>query len=104
MQYLIAASVVYVLGGMAMAKSNGFAEWIPSLLVFIFFGVGAALQTYGMKAQSLGVAYVLVLGLEAVLACAVGLIFLKEPFNWIKILGTALVVIGIVLLKAQERV
>lgn len=104
MLYLSVAAVVYVLGGIAMAKSNGFTELWPSVLIFVCFGVAATLQTIGMKAQELGIAYVLVLGLEAVLASAVGMLWLAEPFRWAKILGTLLVVAGIVLLKTQEQV
>lgn len=96
------ASFLYVFGGAAMTKSHGFQHLWPSVLVFVFFGSAAALQTIGMKAQELGVAYVLVLGLEAVLAAAIGVIWLKEPFTWLKVMGTILVVTGIVLLKLQD--
>lgn len=85
-----------------MTRSRGFEHFWPSLLVFVFFGFAAALQTIGMKAQELGVAYVLVLGLEAILAGATGVIWLKEPLTWPKLAGTVLVVAGIVLLKLQE--
>lgn len=102
MPFLISASLIYVLGGIAMVKSHGFSELRPSILVFVLFSLAAGLQTIGMKAQEVGVAYVLVLGLEAVFAGAVGLLWLKEPFSWMKILGTLFVVGGIVLLKFQE--
>ena len=66
------------------------------------FGIAAAFHTLGMKAQQVGVAYVVVLGLEAAFASVVGLVWLKEPFNWPKVAGTLLVLAGIVLLKYQE--
>ncbi len=102
MPYLIAASLLFVLGGVSMVKSAGFTEIWPSLLVFVFFGIAATLQTLGMKAQEVGVAYVLVLGLEAVFACIVGIVWLREPFSWPKALGTLLVVAGIILLKYKS--
>jgi len=103
MLYLIASAIIYVLGGVAMTRSRGFTELVPSILVFVCFAIAATLQTLGMKAQQIGVAYVLVLGLEAVFAALVGIIWLKEPVNWPKLLGTALVVTGIVLLKIQDQ-
>lgn len=102
MLYLVAASFIYVLGGMAMTKSHGFTEFWASVLVFVFFGLAAALHTLGMKAQQMGVAYILVLGLEAAFACIVGLVWLREPFSWTKIIGTSLVIAGIILLKYQD--
>lgn len=103
MPYLIAAALIYVFGGVAMTKSHGFTTFWPSVLVFVFFGIAAALHTLGMKAQQVGIAYILVLGLEATFASFVGLVWLREPFSWSKIIGTALVMAGIILLKYQEN-
>jgi len=86
-----------------MSYSKGFSFVLPTVLVFVCFLAGAAVQTYAMKSQELSVAYIIVLGLEAVLASAAGILLLKESFNIIKLAGTVLVIAGILLLKFSAR-
>lgn len=93
------AALLYVGGGVAMTFSRGFSRLLPSLLVFACFCAGAALQTLSMRQQELGVCYVIVLGLEAVLASGAGILFLGESPSLPKLAGTALVIAGISLLK-----
>ncbi len=83
-----------------MKWSAGFQNLQATLGVFAAFALGAALQTYAMRVESLGVGYVLVLGMEAVLAVLAGVLFFEEAMAWRNGLGVALVVLGIVLLKA----
>lgn len=85
-----------------MKWSNGFANAAPSFWVFVFFCTGAALQTYAMRLESLGVGYVVVLGLEALLAVVAGALFFEESVAWRNALGVALVIGGIVLLKSTH--
>jgi multidrug transporter EmrE-like cation transporter len=85
---------------MAMKWSEGFNNTYATLGVFAAFCLGAALQTYAMRYEALGVGYVLVLGLEAMLAVLAGVLFFKEPMAWRNALGVTLVVTGIFLLKS----
>jgi small multidrug resistance pump len=96
---LIGASILYVLGGIAMKYSQGFQNFLPSLLVFCFFCAGAASQTWAMVKTELGLGYVFVLGLEAILAVLAGAAFFQESLTLFKIGGMVLVVAGIGLLK-----
>ncbi len=97
---LALAACSFVVGGMAMKWSAGFENIPATVGVFAFFCLGAALQTYAMRYESLGVGYVLVLGLEAALAVLAGVLFFQETMAWRNALGVAFVVTGIFLLKA----
>ncbi|MCC7053209.1 MAG: EamA family transporter [Gemmatimonadaceae bacterium] len=97
-----AAAVCYALGGVAMQQSAGLTLWRPGALVFVAFIAGAGLQALGMAGGKMSVAYVIVLGLEAVLAVALGVVLLGERVNAPQLFGTVLVVAGIVVLKAGE--
>ncbi|MHB2018308.1 MAG: DMT family transporter [Candidatus Xenobia bacterium] len=97
---LILAAVSYVAGGVAMKHADGLRHLLPSLLVFAAFGLGAALQTLAMRYESLGVGYVVVLGLEAALAVLAGVLLLHETLPLRQLCGIALVIAGIILLKA----
>ncbi len=96
---LVAASLLYVAGGVAMKFSNGLSRLIPTLLVFVLFGVAAALQTWAMKEAELGTGYSFVLGLEAILAVVAGHFLFGETITVVKGVGALFVVLGIALLK-----
>jgi multidrug transporter EmrE-like cation transporter len=97
---LVLAACAFVVGGIAMKWSYGFENIPATLGVFAAFCLGAGLQTYAMRFEALGVGYVLVLGLEAVLAVVAGVLFFQESMAWRNYLGVTLVVTGIFLLKS----
>lgn len=99
---LALAAISYVVGGMAMKWSNGFANLPATLGVFAAFLLGSALQTYGMKFEALGVGYVLVLGLEAILAVFAGILFFQEGLPIRNAVGVTFVIVGMVLLKGTH--
>ena len=96
---LIAASLLFATGGLFMKLSLGLTRWVPSVLVFVFFCAGAACQAIAMKRTDMGVAYVFVLGLEAVAAFAISVFALNESAATVRVLAVLLIVFGIVLLE-----
>jgi multidrug transporter EmrE-like cation transporter len=97
---LVLAAAAYVAGGIAMKYSNGFRHGLPSALVFVAFGTGAALQTLAMREGDLSVAYVLVLGLEAILAVIAGRLLFQEAIPLKSALGIVVVIVGMLLIKS----
>src|SRR4051812_50220809 len=75
------AALLYVLGGGFMKYSQGLTQALPTLALTILFSCGALLQAWAMKGAELGSSYVIVLGLEAMLAVALGTVFFCEK-NW----------------------
>lgn len=96
---LSVASVLYVLGGIAMKYSQAYKAFVPSVLVFVCFGLAAAIQTWAMNKAELGKGYVFVLGLEAILSILAGAVFFQETMNPMKSAGVVLILIGIILMK-----
>ena len=94
----LAAALCYVTGGGLMKVSDGFARMAPGVAALALFCVGAIAQTFAMKHAEMGVAYVFILGLEAVLAFAIGAFFFNESVSIAKLLGVALIVAGFALL------
>jgi small multidrug resistance pump len=97
-----AAALLYVIGGVAMKYSRSLTVLQPSLLLYAAFLGGATLQTIGMSGSKMGVTYVVVLGLEAVLALACAAAFLGERVSVSQLAGAILVVAGIVVLEFGE--
>ena len=93
------AALSFAVGGYFMKLSQGLSRVGPTALVFVCFGVGAALQTLAMRDEQMTVTYVIVLGLEAMAAYLVGALLLDETTTPAKLGGIGLVVAGIMLLK-----
>ena len=98
----VLAASAYAVGGVFMRKAEGFAHALPTAMVFICFGVGAALQTLAMRRSELTVNYILVLGLEAALALLLGVAWLGESVSLLRLAGVALIVAGVVSLRLEE--
>ena len=96
------AALAFTIGGIYMKLSEGLKYPAFSLAVFLFFILGAGLQAVAMRKAEMGVAYLFVLGLESVLAFTFGVLFFQEGCSWRKLVGVALVMIGIILLHVRE--
>jgi multidrug transporter EmrE-like cation transporter len=92
---LILASVIYAFGGLCMKLSAGLTRIVPALLIFVLFAGGATLQTLGMRRADLGVAYIMVLGMEAVVAAALSIFFLNESWSAGRFGAVATVLVGV---------
>jgi multidrug transporter EmrE-like cation transporter len=96
---LLAASAAYAVGGLFMKRSDGLVHAQPTLIFVALFVVGALLQARGMKGGALGVEYIFVLGVEAVLTVVLSMIVLGEGYTTSRLLAIALVVSGIAWLR-----
>jgi multidrug transporter EmrE-like cation transporter len=95
-----AAAFLFAVGGVFMKMSNGLERLVPGAIAMALFLAGAVVQTLALKQTELGVGYVFVLGLEAVLAFAFGALFFEENVSLPKLLGVALIIGGFALLNA----
>jgi multidrug transporter EmrE-like cation transporter len=91
-----------VCGGIAMKYADGLRNAGASLLVFAAFGAGAALQTVAMRTGTLSVAYVIVLGLESILAVAAGRLLLQESVSLRSAAGIVIIILGMILIKSPS--
>lgn len=98
----ICAAISYTVGGICMKYSEGFLRPWPSVGVFGLFALGAAIQTMVTMKNELAISYIVVLGLEAVLALAFGTLIFKEGISGIKLLGFVLVVSGVGFLRSAS--
>ncbi|HVW87521.1 MAG TPA: SMR family transporter [Bryobacteraceae bacterium] len=96
---LVAAAVAFTAGGVAMKYSAGLTRMWPSALVFALFCAGAAAQALAMRRAEMAATYIVVLGMESVLAFGLGVVVFREPATPARIVAVALVTAGIVMLK-----
>ncbi len=96
----IAAALAFTVGGVFMKLSQGLTQPLPSLAMLGLFALGAALLTLSIDVRGeLGPAYLVVLGLEAVLAFAFGAMLFGEHADMSRVLGLALLIVGMILIE-----
>jgi small multidrug resistance pump len=94
--YLILAIVSEVAGTANMKLSEGFTKLIPSVLIFVFYGISFTFLTLALKRIDVSIAYAIWSGLGTALIVIIGFLFFKEPVTIIKVVSIGLIVVGVV--------
>ncbi|MEH2191358.1 MAG: multidrug efflux SMR transporter [Nostoc sp.] len=100
--YLIAAILFEVSGTTCMKLSQGFTKLVPSVLIFVFYGLCFSCLTLALKRIEVSVAYSVWAGLGTVLIALIGIIWFRESATIIKLLSIALIVAGVIGINASE--
>lgn len=96
---LIVAGMLEVVWAYTMKLSHGFTRLGPSVVTLAAMIASFALLAHAMRTLPLGTAYTIWTGIGAVGAFLVGIIFLNEPTNLLRLLAAVLIVSGLVLMK-----
>ncbi|MFF5568722.1 DMT family transporter [Streptomyces sp. NPDC012623] len=96
---LAAAIAAEVAGTTAMKYSEGFTRLWPSLLTVAGYLLAFGLLAQTLKSLSVGTAYAIWAGSGTALIAAIGMIFMNESANPVKLTGLALVIVGVVVLN-----
>lgn len=97
--YLVVAGAFEIVWAYAMKQSYGFTRLVPSLVTISAMLVSFWLLSVAMRTIPLGTAYTIWTGIGAVGAFLVGILFLAEPVNTLRITAAVLIVSGLVLMK-----
>ena len=97
--WLASASIAYAVGGLFMKASNGVVHGRATATFILLFLLGALAQARGMRDTDLSTSYILVLGIEALAAVALGVLVLDEAFGPSRLAAVSLIVAGIAWLR-----
>jgi len=97
------AIVLEVAGTTSMKLSQGFSRPLPSLLLFVFYGMSFTLMTLAVKKIDMSVSYAIWSGVGTALIALIGFGWFKEPLTTVKIVSIVLIVAGVFGLNAGER-
>ena len=102
--WLLAAAIVFeICGTVSMRLSDGFTRMTPSILIFVFYAVSFALNTYVIRVLGLSVVYAVWSGVGTVATAAIGFWYFKEPATALKLVSIGLIVIGVFGVHAASR-
>ncbi|MEJ2719267.1 MAG: multidrug efflux SMR transporter [Deltaproteobacteria bacterium] len=94
--YLVSAIVLEVAGTTCMKLSQGFTKLLPSLLIFLFYGLSFIALTLCIKRIDVSIAYAFWAGLGTALIAVIGMTYFKEPVSALKLVCLALIILGAV--------
>ena len=101
--YIGLAIILEVVATSCMKLSEGFSKILPSILMFVFYGLCFTIMTLALKKMELGVVYAVWSGLGTVLITAIGIFWLNESASPVKIGAILLIIIGVVILKLNPE-
>jgi small multidrug resistance pump len=93
---LSVAILLEVAGTHCMKLSQGFSRLIPSILIFVFYGLSFVGLTFALKKIDVGIAYAVWAGIGTALIAAIGMLYFKEPLTLVKLVSILLIITGVV--------
>ena len=94
--YLTGAILLEVAGTSCMKLSDGFSKLLPSVLIFVFYGLSFVGLTFALKKIDVGIAYAVWSGIGTALIAFIGMSYFKEPLTLVKVLSLLLIIAGVV--------
>jgi small multidrug resistance pump len=95
--FLLALAIILeVAGTTCMKLSGGFKEIVPTVLVFVFYGLSFTSFIYALKTIDLSITYAIWAGLGLALIAAIGILYFKEPVTVPRMVFIGLILAGVI--------
>lgn len=94
--FLLLAIASEVAGTVSMKLSVGFTKPVPSVFMFVCYGISLMALTLAIKRIEVSVAYAIWSGLGTVLISSIGIVRFGEGINSVKVISILLVILGVV--------
>jgi small multidrug resistance pump len=101
--YLIVAIVAEVSGTTSMKLSAGFTKPLPSVLIFVFYGLSLTFLTLALRVLPVGMSYAIWSALGTALITAIGVLWFGEGMSTLKVISLILIIAGIVGLHFSQE-
>lgn len=96
---LFVAGLFEIVWAYSMKLSEGFTRPLASTVTIVAMIASFVLLALAMRSLPLGTAYTVWTGIGAVGAFVIGIAFLGEPINLMRVVAAAMIVGGLVLMK-----
>ncbi|UQA93481.1 DMT family transporter [Streptomyces halobius] len=96
---LLSAITAEVIATSFLKLSEGLTKLLPSLVVGVCYIASFTLLAQALKRMQLGIAYAIWSGLGTAAIALIGMVFMDEPANMVKVLGITLIIGGVVMLN-----
>ncbi|NDL61456.1 quaternary ammonium compound efflux SMR transporter SugE [Acerihabitans arboris] len=96
---LIFAGLLETVWAIGLKYTEGFTRLGPSVVTLIAMAISITLLAFAMRELPVGTAYAVWTGIGVVGTVIIGMMWLGEPVQWVRIVSLAMIVLGIVGLK-----
>jgi small multidrug resistance pump len=101
---LLSVAIAFeVVGTTCMKLSHGFTNWLPSAMMFVFYGLAFSCNTFVTKTLDLSITYAVWSGVGTVATALIGIYYFKEPGTALKLVSITLILIGVMGLHSASR-
>ena len=100
--YLIVAGVFEIGFALGLKYSEGFSRLWPTVGMAVAGGVSFYLLSIAMKSLPAGTAYAMWTGIGAAGTVILGILFLKEPSDLVRLFSITLIILGVVGLRISS--
>ena len=100
---LAGAILLEIAGTVSMKLSHGFSRTLPSVLLFVFYGLSFGLMTVAIKRIEMSVSYAIWSGVGTATIALVGVFAFRESLTAVQIASIVLIIVGVVGLRAGAQ-
>jgi len=93
--HLIIAIMLEVAGTTCLKLSGGFSKLIPTLFVFIFYGLSFTFVSFALKVLPVSITYAIWSAVGTAAITVIGLLWFGEEMSAIKLISLLLIIIGV---------
>ena len=93
--YLVIAILLEVSGTTCMKFSEGFSKLVPTLFIFIFYGLSFTFLSLALKVLPIALTYAIWSGAGTAVITVIGVLWFGEGINAIKLISLLLIIIGV---------
>ncbi len=101
--YLAVAIVAEVIATSALKASDGFSQWLPSVVVVVGYGLAFYFLALTLRSIPVGIAYAIWSGLGIVLVTLIALVLYGQKPDLPAVIGMALIITGVVVMQLFSR-
>jgi len=100
--FLLIAILLEVGGTTAMKLSDGLTKVLPTIMIYVSYGLSFVVFPLALKRIDLSTAYAIWSGIGTMLTCLIGFAYFGDTINWMKIVAIICMIAGCVVLKFAE--
>src|SRR5271169_172856 len=94
--WLFLAIFLEVAATILMKLSNGLTRAVPTVGMFVLFGLSFVPLTIALKQMEIGAVYAIWSAVGTALVAVLGIFLFHEPANVLKVVAIALIIVGVV--------
>jgi small multidrug resistance pump len=99
--YLLIAILTEVVGTSLMKISQGLTRLLPTIFMFVLYGISFVFMALALKKIEVSIAYAIWSGLGTALIALIGIAWFRESISLPKLMGLVLIVGGVILLNLK---